>query len=82
MKPLSYLVIPRALPTMTAPIGPFLTLFPGALYFYKVEEVLETQRYDAMKMQDSNISDSIGYSAQYLTDLHYNPVWTYNNCTR
>jgi hypothetical protein len=34
------------------------------LYFYKVEEVLEMERFDAMKVQDSNITDSIAYSAQ------------------
>jgi hypothetical protein len=56
--------------------------FLGALYFYKVEEALETERFEAMKAQDSNISDSIEYTAHFLTDIHYNPAWTYNNCTR
>ena len=56
--------------------------FPGAWYFYVIEFALEAERYKAMEEQHSNITDSIAYAADYLTDIHFNQRWTYNNCTK
>ena len=53
----------------------------GAYYFHVTESELENANHDAMIKDLNRLNDSANYIVDYLSDLHFSPLHTINDCT-
>ena len=50
--------------------------------FYYRESELELKEYESLLENHYAINASVNYLSEYLSDIHYNRIYSYNNCTK
>ena len=67
-------------------IGLFIVLLiyltGGAYLFYKRESEIELKEHNEMLQNHKALNQSANYLAEYFSKVHYDPMDSYNNCTK